>query len=84
MLTTQTSLSNHIQNLKEKNIKHTIEWEKVDQAKPFSPVSGICALCNKENFFITFKPGIEPLNSKSEMFSNCRHKKRVLLCGNKT
>ena len=80
----QTSLSNHIRNLKQKNIQHTIEWEQVDQAKPFSPISGICGLCTKEKFYITFKPGIGPLNKKSEMFSNCRHKKRVLLCGTKT
>ena len=77
----QTSLSNHVRKLQEKRIKHTIKWEQVDQAKCFSPVSGICALCTKEKFYITFKPGVGPLNKKSEMFNNCRHKKRVLLCG---
>ena len=78
----QTSLSNHIRNLKEANIKHTVHWEKIDQGKSFSPVTGICGLCTKEKFHITFKPGVGPLNKKSEMFSNCRHKRRVLLCGN--
>ena len=77
----QTSLSKHIRNLKAKKVKHTIKWEQVDRAKTYSPVSGICALCTKEKFYITFKPGINPLNSKSEMFANCRHKKRLLLCG---
>ena len=80
----QTSLSKHIRKLKEKKVNHTMKWEQVDRAKTFSPVSGICALCTKENFYITFKPGINPLNSKSEMFANCRHKKRVLLCDQKT
>ena len=78
----QTSLSNHIRKLKEEKIEHTIHWEQIDQARVFSPVTGICALCTKEKFHITFKPGVGPLNKKSEMFSNCRHKRRVLLCGN--
>ena len=76
----QTSLSKHIRYLKAKKINYTLKWEQVDRAKAYSPVSGICALCTKEIFYITFKPGINPLNSKSEMFANCRHKKRVLLC----
>ena len=78
----QTSLSNHVRKLKEDGIKHTIQWEQIDQAKSFSPVTGICGLCTKEKFHITFKPGVGPLNKKSEMFSNCRHKRSVLLCGN--
>ena len=60
----QTSLSNHIRNLKEGGIKHTIQWEQIDQARSFSPVTGICGLCTKEKFHITFKPGVGPLNKK--------------------
>ena len=45
-----------------------------------SVMSGFCALCTKEKFHITFKPGVGPLNKKNEMFNNCRHKRRVLLC----
>ena len=48
--------------------------------KMFFPMSGICALCTKANFYITFKPGVGPLNKKNEMLNNCRHKRRVLLC----
>ena len=80
----QTSLSKHINKLKKKNITHSIKWEKVSSAKPFSPVSGICSLCTTEKFYITFKPGMGTLNKKSEMYSNCRHKKCVLLCRDKT
>ena len=80
----QTALSNHIRKLKEKRITHTITWEILDRGQPFSPVSGICSLCTKEKFHITFKPGAATLNKKSEMFANCRHKKRVLLCRDKT
>jgi hypothetical protein len=80
----QTSLSKHINKLKKKNIIHSIKWGKVSSAKPFSPVSGICSLCTKDKFYITFKPGMGTLNKKSEMYSNCRHKKHVLLCREKT
>ena len=80
----QTSLSNHIKKLAKKNIAHTIKWDILSSAKPFSPVSGICSLCTKEKFYITFKPGVATLNKKSEMYSNCRHKKRVLLCRDQT
>ena len=76
----QKSLCNFVRKLQDKKIQHTISWEKIDQAKCFSPVSGICALCTKEKFHITFKPGVGPLNKKNEMFNNCRHKRRVLLC----
>ena len=60
----QTSLSNHIRKLKEVGIKHTIQWEQIDQARSFSPVTGICGLCTKEKFHITFKPRVGPLNKK--------------------
>ena len=76
----QTSLSNFVRKLQDKNVKHTISWEKIDQAKCFNPVAGICPLCTKEKYHITFKPGVGPLNKKNEMFNNCRHKRRVLLC----
>ena len=80
----QTALSKHIRDLKQKRINHTITWEIIDRGQPFSPVSGVCSLCTKEKYHITFKPGAATLNKKSEMFANCRHKKRVLLARDKT
>ena len=75
----QTSLSKHIWELKDKNIKHTVSWRMVDKAKPFSPVTGVCALCIKEKFYIMFRPTQADLNSRSEIYSNCRHKQAKLL-----
>ena len=49
------------ENIKEdKKIKHIIKLEQIDQAKWFSPVLGICALCTKANFDITFKTRVGP------------------------
>ena len=75
----QTSLSKHIWELKKKNIEYTLKWRLVDRAKPFSPVTGICALCIREKFYIMFRPNQADLNSRNEMFNNCRHKQSQLL-----
>ena len=75
----QTSLSKHIWELKAKKIEFTLTWEIVGKGKPFSPVSNVCTLCNLEKFSILFCPELADLNSKSEMYSNCRHKQSILL-----
>ena len=75
----QTSLSKHIWELKKKNIEYAVSWKLVGRAKPFSPVSGVCGLCIKEKFYITFRPNMANLNSRSEIYSNCRHKQSKLL-----
>ena len=75
----QTSLSKFVRKLTEKNINHTISWKMVDRAQPFSPVTGNCALCNREKFYIMFRPNLADLNSRSEIYANCRHKASALL-----
>ena len=75
----QTSLSNHIWELKSKNVNPAIKWKIVDRAKPFSPVTGKCQLCIKEKYYILFHPEWATLNSKNEIYANCRHKKSNLL-----
>ena len=79
LTTSQTSLSKHIWDLKSKNIEPTITWKIIDRGRPFSPTHGVCQLCNKEKFYILFKPEMAELNSKSETFSACRHVKSALL-----
>ena len=75
----QTSLSNHIHKLESEKIDFEIEWRLIDKGKPFTPVSNVCTLCNKEKYHILFNPGLADLNSKSEFYSHCRHKKSKLL-----
>ena len=75
----QTSLSKHILEIKAKGIEPTVSWKLVDRGKIFSPVTGVCQLCTKEAFYIIFKPEMAELNSRSELFSSCRHKKSTLL-----
>ena len=75
----QTSLSNHIHDLKNSKIDFKIQWNIVDRGKSFTPVSNVCTLCNKEKFHILFNSRLADLNSKSEFFSHCRHKRSRLL-----
>ena len=75
----QTSLSKFIWSLKNKNLSYKLSWKLMDQATPFSPVSGNCALCTREKFYILFKPTSADLNSRNEIYNNCRHKIAVLL-----
>ena len=75
----QTSLSKFIWTLKRKNIKYDVTWKILDRGEPFSPISGKCTLCIKEKFHIIFNPTSADLNSRDEIFSNCRHKISKLL-----
>ena len=75
----QTSLSKHVKKLKDKNTDYELSWKLVAKAKPFSPVSGTCNLCIKEKFYIFFKPEMATLNDRNEIYSNCRHKKPILI-----
>ena len=75
----QTTLITRTHTLKDDNVKFDIKWEIIEQTKPFNPVSGICALCTRDKFMIAFAPEGATLNKRSEIFSSCRHKQRMLL-----
>ena len=80
----QTTLSSYLHELNRKNMKFDLKWDIIDHAKPFNPVTGTCALCTLENFYIAFKPEGASLNLRSEIFASCRHKRRMLLQENIT
>ena len=77
--TSQTALSNHIHELKERGITPKVTWKIVDRGKSFTPITAVCQLCVKEAYYILFKPELATLNSKSEVFLACFHKKSALL-----
>ena len=60
-----------------KGIQHTITWKLIDRGKPYSPVHGVCNLCLKEKFYITYKPEMAEINRRSEIFNHSVHKKSV-------
>jgi hypothetical protein len=75
----QTSLSKYILEQKDKGIEPTVSWKLIDRGRVYSPVTEVCQLCTKEAFYIIFKPEMAVLNSRSELFSSCRHRKSALL-----
>ena len=65
--------------LKDRNVPHEIKWKLIDKAQPFSPVSGICALCTVEKYYIMFKPELAEINKRDEINNYCPHKISALL-----
>ena len=65
--------------VKNKNEDFEIKWRIKDRAAAFNPISRKCNLCLKEKYFIIFQPEGASLNSRSELYSTCRHRLRQLL-----
>ena len=74
-----TALSKHIWALEDQNISFDVSWKIVSKAKPFNPVTGVCQLCNREKYFIIFKPEMASINSRNEIAGPCLHKHNQLL-----
>ena len=74
-----TTLSTHLWNLKDDNKNFEISWKIIDRAQEFNPVKRKCRLCIKEKYYIIFQPDGATLNTRSELFTTCRHRKRLTL-----
>ena len=74
-----TSLSNFIWKLKRENVTYKIDWKILMRGNSFNPSTKTCNLCLKEKYCIMFKPDGATLNSRSELFSTCRHRLKPLL-----
>ena len=75
----QTELSAHIWKLKDKNIPHSINLKIIKHARPYSPRTKRRNLCLWEKYYIIISDKQKKLNSRSELMSNCMHKKKYLL-----
>ena len=47
-----TKLSEHIWELKDRNIKHTIQWEIIKKVRLYTPEKSVCKLCLEEKYQI--------------------------------
>ena len=75
-----TTLSSHFLTQKEAGHDPKISWKFLKtNIQTFNPVKEICNLCISEKYHILYMPGSETLNSRSEIFSACRHKRSELL-----
>ena len=75
-----TSLSKHVWKLRDKGIPHSIKWRIITQSKAYSPSTKKCRLCTLEKYYIIFKPELCTLNDRNELASECKHRKKHLLC----
>ena len=74
-----TTLSKFIWKLKDQNIPHKLEWKLLLRSQSFNPSTKQCSLCLREKYCIIFQPEGATLNSRSEIFSTCRHRLKPLL-----
>ena len=75
-----TALSKYIWKLERAKKQWTIKWKIIDKGQPYSPASNKCNLCTKEKYYIICKPHMATLNNRNELASECRHRKKHLLC----
>ena len=72
-------MSKYVGKLKADNIPYDISWSIVTRASTYSPITKSCRLCLLEKYFIMYEPTGATLNVKSEFFSSCLHKRKLLL-----
>ena len=72
-----TKLSGYIWGLKLSNpaIPYTLDWKIIDRGRIFNPVTRVCRLCLKEKWHIMHNPDACSLNSRTEIFNSCPHKR---------
>ena len=76
---TNTSLSSHIWELKDRGLDFSISWKILERAPTYNPVTKKCALCLKEKFHIMYNRENSSLNKRSEVYNTCRHRLQGLL-----
>ena len=74
-----TELSTYILNLKESDTPYSIKWRIIKQCRPYSNKTKRCNLCLYEKFVIICHPELSSLNTRNELISTCRHRKKQLL-----
>ena len=74
-----TKLSKYIWELKNQNIGYELKWKYLAKSSSYNPSSGKCNLCIKEIYFIMFKKENCTLNSRSEFFNPCPHRRKFKL-----
>ena len=74
-----TTLSDHIWKLKDQNEPYSVSWWIKDRGRVFNPTTKSCDICDREKFHIMFHPETATLNSRSEIYATCTHRRQQLL-----
>ena len=73
-----TELSKYIWSLKKSNRPYKIKWTILKHSSAYRSGRNECNLCSDEKLFIMKFKKNSLLNKRSEIFSNCVHKKQFL------
>ncbi len=74
-----TALSKYVWTLKDSNVNFNIAWKIIRRCKAYTSITKKCNLCLHEKFIIIYYPHLGTLNSRNELFSSCKHRKKHLL-----
>ena len=74
-----TELSTHTWKLKDQGLKYSLSWKLIDRAQAFNPSTKICRLCLTEKYHLMYSKEGATLNTRSEFYAACRHKKKLLI-----
>ena len=72
-----TELSKYIWQLKQSNIQYSIRWKILKKCKAYSNKTKRCNLCLHEKYIIIYHSKLNSLNSRNELVSTCRHRKKI-------
>ena len=75
-----TTLSDYVWKLKEEKVEYEIKWKILAGPIPaYDVTTKSCPLCTEEKRMILLASKCNSLNSRNEIKSTCRHKKKYLL-----
>ena len=74
-----TELSKKFWELKRDGKQPSITWKIVKKVRTYKGGQSVCNLCLAEKYFIIRDRGKNLLNSRTELLSKCRHRKKFLL-----
>ena len=75
----ETKLSKAVWELKDKGAEPKVIWKHVISAPSYTPLIGRCILCLREKEQILYYKEGATLNSRNEVISNCRHRRKFKL-----
>ena len=76
---TETTLSEHIWELKDQDLDYILTWKILEKTHAFNPITLQCKLCLSEIYHIIKNPDQASLNRRIEAYNYCRHRKKYLL-----
>ena len=76
----KTTLSTYFWKMEEEEKEPIVTWKFLETGlSNYNPITKACQLCLREKYIIVFEPEKATLNSRTEMYASCRHKKAKLL-----